>query len=163
MIFREEIIMLESSLDNAEKEILNTEKKSSTRGVKRVPDKTVRSSKLAAMARNIKMNEPEDDVDSDDNEDDPEAPVNFNDVNFEDIFIIPDDMETNDDTNLTNENDNVTSENKKKSNEFVGNDIINNINIENDASSSSQSKDWSLSCVNSSNATNSAAYRLGPK
>ncbi|KAK0087099.1 hypothetical protein PV325_001768 [Microctonus aethiopoides] len=159
----EEIIMLESSLDNAEMETLNTEKKSSTRGVKRVPDRTVRSSKLAAMARNIKMNEPEDDVDSDDNEDDPEAPVNFNDVNFEDIFIIPDGIETNDDRNLTNKNDNVTSENRKKSNEFVGNDIIDNINIENDASSSGQSKDWSLSCVNSSNATNSAAYRLGPK
>ncbi|KAK0179755.1 hypothetical protein PV327_005477 [Microctonus hyperodae] len=158
----EEIIMLESSLDNAEKEISNTENKSSTRGVKHVPDKTVRSSKLAAMARNIKMNEPEGEMESDENEDDSEAPVDFNDVNLEDIFILSDTIESNNDGNSSNEHDNATSENGKKSNELEENNIINNINIENNASSSSQSKDWSLSCVNSSNATNSAAYRLGP-
>ncbi|XP_034948044.1 heat shock factor protein isoform X2 [Chelonus insularis] len=174
---REERLMLEVSPDETPVpiELLGS---NTPQQLKPVPVKTVRSSKLAAMAANIKMNsaEADEDPDSDEVEEDPKEATEIVDVNLDDILIIPDVLLPEETKKLVNgELNNKSPDETKKSDTTVDStkekpaqdknstqvtDLENKSPDEGDAASSSSTKSLSLSCVNPSGMTN-AAYRLG--
>lgn len=148
---------------------------------KPVPIKTVRSSKLTAMAANInKMNDSSElDEDSDEVDNDlkeaPEIAVESSNVDLGDMFIIPDILLTPDgsvvDINKSGESQGDTD--KEDARENSSTDKLKKHALEatqqqrtaissnnGDPGSSSKSNNLSLSCVNPSNMS-STAYRLG--
>lgn len=160
-IFREETLMVEVNTEDAElKEAVDPKnipqktnvKKSVVTKPKPIPVKTVRSSKLAAMAANInKMTEQNDDSDEDDDYDhdhDHDHDELIDDdiydehVNFDNMLTIPD-MEKPDDVGA--------------SGSFVDEQKLD----ENNPGSSDKTQDLSLSCINNLSG-NDATTRLGP-
>lgn len=146
--------------------------------MKPVPVRTLRSSKLAAMAANINkmtnVGEDEDiDLDSSEDVDDPESKEgNTGTVRLEDILVIPgstNDTNDEDEDNPANPDDgkkgstsrgltNTNGPMNKKTNDSGPEKRSSTGNTE--TGSTSKSKDLSLSCINPSGISD-AAYRLG--
>ncbi|XP_036140786.1 heat shock factor protein isoform X3 [Monomorium pharaonis] len=176
---REELHMVEVSTDEDEPVILL---KNKSNGSKPIPMSTVRSSKLAAMAANIKSQnvDTQDDLDtSADLEDNIEALDNDTSMmKLEDILIVPDMLNNSNIKNFVDNEEDNDSLNKKntKLNQMDDERSVlmtnnnkqydeNKIKLQEDTNnrydnaSASSSKDLLVSCVNPSGKTD-ANYRL---
>ncbi|XP_074113255.1 uncharacterized protein LOC141536549 isoform X3 [Cotesia typhae] len=177
---REETLMLEVNPDDIQAPT-QVENATTKLQKKPVPIKTVRSSKLTAMAANInKMNDSSElDEDSDEVDNDlkeaPEIAVESSNVDLGDMFIIPDILLTSDgsvvdinksgepqgDINKEDIRENSSTDKLKKNALEATQQQSTAISSNNgDPGSSSKSNNLSLSCVNPSNIS-STAYRLG--
>ncbi|KAG8034430.1 hypothetical protein G9C98_007506 [Cotesia typhae] len=177
---KEETLMLEVNPDDIQAPT-QVENATTKLQKKPVPIKTVRSSKLTAMAANInKMNDSSElDEDSDEVDNDlkeaPEIAVESSNVDLGDMFIIPDILLTSDgsvvdinksgepqgDINKEDIRENSSTDKLKKNALEATQQQSTAISSNNgDPGSSSKSNNLSLSCVNPSNIS-STAYRLG--
>ncbi|XP_074113254.1 uncharacterized protein LOC141536549 isoform X2 [Cotesia typhae] len=175
---REETLMLEVNPDDIQAPT-QVENATTKLQKKPVPIKTVRSSKLTAMAANInKMNDSSElDEDSDEVDNDlkeaPEIAVESSNVDLGDMFIIPDILLTSDgsvvdinksgepqgDINKEDIRENSSTDKLKKNALEATQQQSTAISSNNgDPGSSSKSNNLSLSCVNPSNIS-STAYR----
>ncbi|XP_043275386.1 heat shock factor protein-like isoform X2 [Venturia canescens] len=179
---REETLMLEMNPENEEANMPMIVMEEPTKQLKLVPVKTLRSSKLKAMAANInKMNDAEDPDSSEDADDvEPKEPESEM-TKLEDIFILPDDLSetgTSSDVKKTNNGSNWKSMSgtmnwTKKNTEqnveyqtsdgdpdsYFQTDIDSDANRNSPANSDSNSKDLSVSRVSPSGKTDASYTR----